>query len=302
MENIEPETIKLMKELDVEVKKLVDLFRLILKYKIIFRGKGLDFYGLRQYQEGDDASLIDWKATVRMAVGGTIDKIYVKVFREERDLDVIVLVDASSTMLFGTGKRLKSEYASFLAGALCYAALESGDRCGLVMFSDKINKFAPPSKDSSQYYRVLKILVDKKNWGGKKNLAESLDFCVKLFNDKTFLFIISDFISVGKGWEDKLKMASAKFEGVLGMMIRDERDIVLPKNVGYYRFKDPFTGKTMTINVDKYADEFEKKSKEQMETVKKMFLSSNAGFISYICDDLFTTPLIRWLENWAAGR
>ena len=189
-----------------------------------------------------------------------------------------------------------------MAGAIGYAALESGDRAGLVMFSDKINKFIPTSKEATQYYRLLQVMVDKENWGGKKNLATALDFVVKLFNDRTFLFIISDFIGVGKGWEDKLKMATAKFEGVLGIMIRDIRDIELPRGTGIYRIQDPMSGRIMEVDLGKYAEEYEREAKKQMEAVERGFLSSNAGFIRYLCDEPFVTPLIRWFDLWGAGR
>ncbi len=293
---------KLMTEIDIEVKKLADIFRLVLKYKMIFRGKGLEFYGLRQYEEGDDAFMIDWKATLRSNPSREISKLYVKVFEEERDLDVMVLLDASPTMLFGTGRKLKSEYASLIAGAVAYAALESNDNTGLIMFSDRINVFIPPTKESSQYYEILAALVDRNNWCGKKDFSAALDFAVKLLRSETMLFIISDFINVGNGWWDKLKLAASKFEGVLGIMIRDRRDIELPKGAGYYRFKDPITGRVMEVDVDKYADEYKRKALEEIKMVENGFHRAGVTLIKYITDEPFVKPIVHWLDIWAAGR
>ncbi len=298
-----PEEVKkLVKEIDVEVKKLADIFRLVLKYKVVFRGKGLEFYGLRQYEEGDDASLIDWKSTLRVNAGGTITKLYVKVFEQERDLDVVVMVDASPTMLFGTAKRLKSEYATLIAGAITYATLENGDNAGIIMFSDKINRFVPPLKESAHYYRILSAMLDRRNWKGKKDFSSALDFAVKILRRETMLFIISDFIGLQGDWEDKLRMASSKFEGVLGIMVRDRRDIELPKGTGYYRLKDPLTGKVMEVDLDKYAEEYKREALKQMKMVEKGFHRAGVHLLKYITDEPFVKPIIHWLDVWAAGR
>ena len=298
---ISEEAKRLIREIDVEVKKLADIFRLVLKYKIVFRGRGLEFYGLRQYEEGDDTSLIDWKSTLRANIG-KITKLYIKVFEEERDLDVMVMLDASPTMLFGTGKRLKSEYATLIAGAITYAALQNGDNAGIIMFSDRINRFVPPLNETSQHYRILSTMLDRRNWRGKKDLASALDFAVKLLRRETMLFIISDFIGVHGKWEDKLRLASSKFEGVLGIMVRDRRDIELPKGTGYYRLKDPLTGRVMEVNLDKYAEKYKKEALRQMRMVEEYFQRAGVGLIKYVTDEPFVKPIIHWLDIWAAGR
>ena len=282
---------ELVNEVDIRVKKLVEIFAFILKYKILLKGTGLDFAGLREYVPGeDDAKRIDWTASLRT------QRLLIKQFEEERDLDIFILLDTSSSMLFGTQKYLKSEYSAIIAGVLSFAALETGDNVGFAMFNDKVTKFLEPSQDMSRYYLMLTLMVDPENWGGGCNLAEALKFLLEKLRERTILFIISDFIGVGEGWEDSLKMISAKLDRVFGIMIRDLRDTYLPKGAGYMRFRDPFTGKVKTVNVDKVRKKFEELAKKQEEHVEKTFLSSKAAFIKIYTHQPFIEPLIKYLQ------
>ena len=282
---------ELLEEVDIRVKKLVELFALILKYKILFKGTGLDFAGLKEYSPGeDDAKRIDWVASMRT------QRLLVRQYEEERDLDVFILLDTSASMLFGTQKYLKSEYASILAGCLTFAALETGDNIGFATFSDKVNHFLEPSQDYGQYYQILKIMVDPRNWGGRCNLELALKFTLENLRERTALFIISDFIGIGEGWKDALKMVSAKFDRVIGIMVRDIRDTCLPKGIGYIRVRDPFTGRVKTVNADKIREKFERLAKQQEEEVEREFLSSRAGFVKIYTHQPFIQPLIKYLQ------
>ncbi|NPA38788.1 MAG: DUF58 domain-containing protein [Candidatus Nanohaloarchaeota archaeon] len=292
---------KLIIEINTEVKKIIDLFRIILKYKMVLRGRGIEFADIRKYLPTDDASLIDWKVSARMSTSGKLDRLFVKVYEEERDLDVILLIDASATMDFGTQERLKREYVSLLAGTLSTASIEAGDKVGMVMFNDTI-KYIPPERSDVQTIRILAELVKKENWKGGKNLAEAINFALKTTTNRSFLFIISDFISIGDDWIEPLRAASVKFDGVLGIMIRDVRDSYLPKGVGYFRLKDPITGKVTEANLDKIKSKFEKLAKEQEEYVEKKFHESGAGFVKYYTNENFVKTLIKWFDLWGTGR
>ena len=301
-QGIPPEIKKLMQEVDANVKKLIDIFRFVLKYKMIFRGQGVEFAGIRKYMPADDAKMIDWKVSARMSTSGKVDKLYVKIYEEERDLDVLVLLDTSASMLFGTQDKLKSEYAAILVGTIIYAAIETGDNAGLAMFNEKVHKFIPPSRESVQYYRVLENLVDKKKYGGSKNLKEAIDFAVKIGRNRTILFIVSDFISCGDGWEESLKSAASKFDGVLGIMLRDVRDSFLPEGAGHFRLSDPFSGHISEANLDKVKEKFERMAASQEKDVETQFHRSKAGFIKYYTNDPFIKSLMKWFEMWGAGR
>lgn len=293
---------KLMIEIDTEVKRLIDIFRFVLKYRIVFRGRGVEFAGIRKYLPTDDASLIDWKVSARMSTSGKLDKLYVKIYEEERDLNVIVMFDVSESMIFGTQNRLKIEYGAVLAGTIAHAALEVGDNLGLVLYNEKARKVIPPMKGDLQYFKVLKEIVDKRNWGGLKNTGDVLSEVVKTAKGRTFLFIISDFIGETNKWEETLRSAVSRFDGVLALMIRDVRDEELPKNVGDFRFSDPFYGEVTDVNIDKIREKYERLAKEQEDMIINMFEKAGAGIIKYRTDESFITPMMKWFSLWGAGR
>lgn len=300
--SIPPEIKKLMQEVDYNVKKLIDAVRFILKYKVIFRGRGLEFEGLREYTSTDDASLIDWKVSRRVSSTNKVEKLYIRVYEEERDLSLFVLLDTSESMLFGTGNKLKSEYASVLAGALIFTAIEVGDMAGIGMFNEKLHKVLMPSKSTTQYYRILKELVNPDNYGGGCDLYPALKTSTAALGQKTILFIISDFIGVGKDWESILKGASAKFDGVLGIMLRDRRDSFIPEDLGNFRLSDPLTGSKTNVDFDKIREKYNLEAEKQEKNIESIFTQSHAGFIKCYTDESFTKPIVKWFNLWAMGR
>ncbi len=284
-----------------DVKRLVDLFKLILKYKIVLRGKGIEFSDIRKYLPTDDASLIDWKVSARMSTSGKLDRLYVKVFEEEQDLEVIIAVDSSATMDFGTQEILKREYATLLAGSIAIAALESGYRVSLLMFNDDI-KYIPPENSSIQTVRILSELLLKENWKGSKNFKKMLNFIMKVSYQRSILIIISDFIYAGDDWDDTLKSAAFKFDGLLGIMVRDLRDTYLPRDVGYLRVQNPIDGSITEVNIDKIKEKYEKLAKQQEKKYEKLFIESNAGFIKFYTNEDYVKPIIKWFTLWSYKR
>lgn len=300
---IPPEMRQLMLDVDLNVRRLIDTVRFILKYKIIFRGRGLEFEGLREYSTTDDASMIDWKISRRVSSSKKVDKLYVRIYEEERDLNIFVLLDTSETMRFGTQEKLKCEYASVLAGTLIYTAIEVGDKAGIGMYSDGFNKVMLPSKTSDQYYRILRELANPVNYGGvKSDLALPLRAATAALDRKSIIFIISDFIGVGSEWEDVLKGASAKFEGVLGIMVRDVRDSFIPEGLGNFRLRDPLTGSVTEVDFDSIRSKFEKEALEQERHIEEIFKKNHSGFIKCYTNEPFINPLIKWFNLWGTGR
>ncbi|MFB6075770.1 MAG: DUF58 domain-containing protein [Candidatus Aenigmatarchaeota archaeon] len=279
---------ELMKEIDVKVQRLIDNFSFLLTYRELFRGTGLEFAQLKEYVPGeDDASRIDWKASLRT------DDIFVKQYEEERDLNIIVLLDTSSSMLFGTKRQLKSEFAGLIAGAIIRAGIKIGDNVGFGIFSNGIDKFFEPSNEDTMYYKSLNMIVDDNTYGNKCDLKNSLRYILNNIDEDSYLFIISDFIGLNEGWENSLKMVSGKLNGVIGIMVRDERDEKLPKGSGKFRLQDPYSGNTIVIDLDKAKDKFEKLAKEQSENVKTEFRRSDCGFIKVFTDEPFIKNLIQ---------
>ncbi|MCD6558132.1 MAG: DUF58 domain-containing protein [Candidatus Aenigmarchaeota archaeon] len=278
----------LMKEVDINVKKLIELFRFILKYKIIFRGRGIEFAGLREYTPEDDASRIDWRSTARTG------KVYVKIFEEERDLDLFLLIDVSNSMLFGTAEKLKSEYATILAATIAFAGIEAGDKVGIGLFSDKMTKVIPPAQGSLQYFKILKAMVDPENYGGACNLSGALHYVNKFVRKRSIIFVVSDFIGSGQDWGDELRVTGYRFDRLLGIMIRDPRDDFLTSGVGSIRVSDPFSGESMVVDIDKYVEEYKKAARLQRLFVEREFHINNGGFVQTYTTEPFVKPLMKY--------
>ncbi len=282
----------LINEIDKEVKKLIDVFRFMLKYQILFKGSGIEFAGLREYVPGqDDATKIDWKASLRSK------SLYVKQYEEERDLFVQVLLDSSSSMFFGTQNRTKYEYASIVAGAIVYAAVETGDNTGFTIFNDGVVKNLEPSNENTQYYKSLRLIVDPKNQQGPCNLEDVLSYVLNIADPRTILFIISDFLGIkGEEWKNALKMLGGKIDRIIGIMVKDIRDEVLPKNIGYMRVKDPFSDRIMTIDSDVARLKYEKLAAEQVNMIESEFRNTHAGFFRIYTTDTFVKQLVKYIE------
>ena len=283
----------LMEEVDANVKELVDVFKFLLKYNVLFRGSGIEFAGLREYVAGeDDATKIDWKASLRS------NKLYVKQYEDERNLDIFIMVDTSASMVFGTQSKLKSEYAATVAGSIAYACIESGDNVGFAMFSDSVKISLPPSGDITQYYIILKNLVDPRFYGGPCNFDAAMSHVLNSITDKTALFIISDFIGIGTGWKDSFKAVCGKLDGVFGIMVRDIVDSELPEGVGTMRLSDPFTeDKVMTVNLDRAKKDFDREAALQELNIEREFTNSGAGLVRVHTNEPFTKPLVKYLQT-----
>ncbi len=281
----------LMREIDINVRKVIEIFRFIFKYKIIFRSKSVEFAGLREYTPEDDASFIDWNSFAKT------HKLYAKVYEEEKDLDIILVLDVSSSMIFGTQNKLKSEYATIVAGTIAHASVEVGHKVGLFLVSDKVVKFIPPMQGSLQYYKIIKEMANPDNWGGKKDFQRAVsEILITHRNPRTAMFFISDFLNLGSGWEDKLKLLSFKYEKFFSVVIRDIRDEILPEGVGLANFVNPFTGEVMTVDVDRIKHEYERQMKMYNSYLEKTIRSSGGKFIHAFTTDNFVKPLVKILS------
>ncbi len=282
----------LINEIDKEVKKLVDVFRFMMKYQILFKGSGIEFAGLREYVPGqDDANKIDWKASLRSK------SLYVKQYEEERDLYVQVLMDSSSSMFFGTQNKTKYEFANIIAGAIIYAAVETGDNAGFTIFNKGVVANLEHSNESSQYYKSLSLMIDPKNQRGACDLIDAMTYVLNTADPRTILFIISDFIGIkGEEWKDMLKMVGGKLDRIIGIMVRDIRDDVLPKNIGYMKIRDPFSDRIMVIDSDAARIKYEKLAAKQVQMIEDEFKNARAGFFKVYTTDTFVKQLIKYIE------
>ena len=294
MPKLNVEVFSLIKELEVGLKILVET-RIASRYRSVFIGKGLEFEEFRNYSINDDATNIDWKASIRA------NKLLVKRFKEERDLDVFFLLDVSSSMIFGSTRKLKIRYAAEVLASLSYFIIQSMDRVGLFLFTDKIIKAIPPSGGNEQFYTILKILIDSSIYGGKYDLSHALRFLMRCTKKRGLLFIVSDFIGLKNDWDDAIRLASAKFD-IVGIMIRDPRDEKLPIDVGQVVVGDPFSDKSIQIDPARIKKKYESYARKEEKKIREVFLKNNCDFVKLSTDKSFIKPIIelfkkRW-EMW----
>ncbi len=274
---------KEIKHLEIVVKTLVTS-KFIGNYRSVFRGRGIEFESYREYSPDDDSRLIDWKASART------NKILIKEFTEERNLDVIFLVDTSSKMLFGSTEKLKSRYAAELIAALSYAILKSSDNVSLIAFNSKTRKVVPLANGEKQFYNIAKILLDNNNYGYSFSLADALRFALNIAKKESLLVIVSDFINPGNNWKETLKVVTTKFD-VIALMIRDPRDHELPDDY-IITLQSPDSSKSMIVDTSSIKDKYSKYSHEEEEQIKSEFIKSNSDFALLTTDKPFIQPLI----------
>jgi uncharacterized protein (DUF58 family) len=287
MKRLRIDVVSLVKELEIVIKMLINT-RVTSKYRSVYKGKGLEFEDYRVYTPEDDASRIDWKASMR-----TNDTL-IKVFREERNLNVHILLDTSSSMIFGSTNKLKMEYAAELAAAVSYFILDANDKVGLIMFNDKIAKMIPPGNGKRHFYIIMNSLVNAEMYGGGFDIEKAINFVMKTSKERGLMIIISDFLNMKGDWEKTLRLASVKFD-VIAMRVRDPRDEMMPEeDTGQIVLQSPFTAKNALIDPKKIATEYKKYVQSEEQRMEKAFEKSRIDMVKLSTADPFIKPLIEF--------
>ena len=203
------------------------------QYHSAFKGRGMAFSEVRQYHYGDDVRFIDWNVTARF------NQPYVKVFEEERELTVVLLIDVSGSNLFGTRQRFKSELVTELAAVLAFSAIHNNDKVGVIFFSDKVEKFIPPKKGKSHILRIIRELLNYEPAQSPTDIGEALRYLTNAIKKKCTAFMISDFVD--SNFEQALKIAANKHD-VVALQVIDRGESQLP-DLGLVQLKDPETGR-----------------------------------------------------------
>ena len=203
-----------------------------------YKGRGMAFSEVREYQYGDDVRAIDWNVTARL------NHPYIKIFEEERELTMMLLVDVSGSNRFGTHHQFKEELVAEVAATLAFSAITNNDKVGVIFFSDKIEKFIPPKKGSSHILRIIRELITFQPTQKGTNLAEALRYFTNVCRKRCTAFLLSDCMDSGYG--DALKIAAKKHDLAV-LRIVDERERTLP-DIGLAKFYDPESGSTTTID------------------------------------------------------
>ena len=213
------------------------------EYHSAFKGRGMAFSEVREYQYGDDVRNIDWNVTARL------NHPYVKVFEEERELTVMLLIDVSGSHRFGTTNQYKSELIAEIAATLAFSAIHNNDKVGVVMFSDRIEKFIPPKKGSSHILRIIRELIDFHPTGHGTDIAEALRYFTNVIKKRSTAFLLSDMMD--DGYENALKIAAGKHDMVV-LHIDDPREHTLPP-VGLLSFEDLENGSIRWVDTSSRA-------------------------------------------------
>ena len=281
------EVIKKIRRIEIRTKKLVnELFSG--EYHSTFKGQGMEFEEVRQYEPGDDVRLIDWNVTARMGLP------YIKKFREERELTVILLIDVSSSGKFGTRDSFKNDTAAELGALLAFSAIKNNDKVGLIIFTDRIEIFVPPKKGRAHVLRIIREILYFKPVGKGTNIAAALEYFNKVIRRKSVVFLVSDFLS--EGFTKPLQIANKKHD-IIAIKVSDTREITF-ENVGLIELEDAETGEVLIIDTGskEFRKEFAAQSAEDVAGLKKGFRSINLDFINIRTDQSYISPLINFFK------
>ncbi len=268
------------------------------QYRSVFKGRGMEFSEVREYQAGDDVRFIDWNVTARMG------RPFVKQFSEEREMTVMLLVDASGSGRFGSSEQTKNDIAAEIAALIAFSAIRNNDKVGLIIFTDRVEKFVAPKKGRSHVLRVIREILYFEPTGKKTDISSAVEYLMRITTRRTVSFLISDFIA--EGYEKKLRAANCRHD-LIALRIADPRELKLP-NVGLVELEDPETGERIMVNTrsDSLRKKFEKLSARRREEQKKMFRSMNVDSVDIRTDASYVEPLVRFFrmreKRLAAGR
>jgi len=233
------EILKKVRKIEIKTRRLSDhIFSG--EYHSSFKGRGMTFSEVRQYQYGDDIRAIDWNVTARY------HEPYIKVFEEERELTMILMVDVSSSGLFGTTQQFKKETVTEISATLAFSAIQNNDKVGLLLFSDGIELFIPPKKGKSHVLRIIRELIEFHPKSKKTNITQALRYLSNVMKKKAIVFILSDFMD--NGYDNALKIVGRKHD-VTGIRVYDKHEEEIPK-LGMVPMLDAETGKTVLINTN----------------------------------------------------
>jgi len=259
------------------------------EYHSAFKGKGMAFSEVREYQYGDDIRNIEWNVTARF------NHPFIKIYEEERELTVILIVDLSKSKDFGTQQQLKRNLITEICAVLSFSAINNNDKIGIIFFTDKIEKFIPPKKGRKHILRIILELINFEPTGKGTNISEALRYFTNAIKKRSTAFLISDFID--SGFEDAVKIANKKHD-LIAIKIYDKREKELPP-VGLIRLKDAETGTLKWIDTSnkitrkRYSEWWLNSEK----TLDEIFKKSKVDYVSLSTDEDYIKPLINLFKR-----
>ena len=253
------------------------------QYKSAFKGRGMAFSEVRQYNYGDDVRFIDWNVTARF------NSPFVKIFNEEREMTVMLLIDVSGSNLFGTRKQFKTDLITELAAVLSFSAITNNDKVGVIFFSDTVEKFIPPAKGKSHILRIIRELLTYTPSQRQTNLSEALRYFTNAIKKKCTAFVISDF--VGDDFEQALKIAANRHD-IVALQISDKGEASIP-NLGLLELLDPETGRRFWADTSsaKVRDSYAQWWKKLIDTNLDIFRRSGIDVAQLYTDEDYVPAL-----------
>ena len=284
---IPPELLQKIRRIEIRARRLVaNLF--LGEYHSVFRGRGLEFSEVREYQPGDDVRSIDWNVTARMGTP------YVKKYVEERELTVLLVVDVSASETFGTGAQTKGEVAAEVAALLAFAAVANNDRIGLLTFSDRVEKFVPPRKRSQHVLRIVRELLYARPQGRGTDIAGALAYLTRVAQRRSIVFLISDFLD--RGFEGALRLAVQRHD-LVAISLTDPRELSLPP-LGLLELEDAETGQPLLLDTEdrETRRQYALAAAQRREERQQLLRSMGVDEVAIATDRSYVQPLMAFFQ------
>jgi uncharacterized protein (DUF58 family) len=281
------ELLKLVRQIEIRTKGLVNQV-FSGEYHSVFKGRGMEFSEVREYQFGDDIRNIDWNVTARFG------HPFVKIFEEERELTVILLVDLSGSQMFGSLSKTKQRVAAELSAILAFSALKNNDKVGLILFTDKVEKFVPPRKGNKHVLRIIRDVLSFEPEGNQTNMRTALEFMNGAIKKRSIVFLLSDFMD--EGYEKILRIVGKKHD-LIGIVIDDRRELEIPK-MGLMKLSDAETNQERWIDTssERVQSALRKRKKQIQEKRKSLFIKSRLDSIYVQAGSNYITPLVNFFR------
>ena len=281
------ELLKKVRQIEIKTRGMVNhLFSG--EYHSVFKGRGMEFSEVREYQYGDDIRSIDWNVSARF------NHPFIKIFEEERELTVMLLVDLSRSEQFGSGEAMKNEIAAEICAVLAFSAIRNNDKVGLILFTDTIEKFIPPKKGKAHILRIVRELLSFEPSGSKTSLRVGLEYLHHVIKKRAITFVISDFID--KEYDDALRITSRRHD-VIAVTLQDPRERDLPR-VGIINMRDAESGRERWIDTSNIHVQQALRTywKEHEAHLRKLFLSTKVDRIDIRIDRPYIKPLVDFFK------
>jgi uncharacterized protein (DUF58 family) len=281
------ELLKQVRQIEIKTKGLVNQV-FSGEYHSVFKGRGMEFSEVREYQFGDDIRNIDWNVTARFG------HPFIKIFEEERELTVILMVDLSGSLIFGSIEKTKQQIAAEISAILAFSAMKNNDKVGLILFTDKIEKFVPPRKGRKHVLRIIREVLSFAPVGKTTDIKSALEYLNNAIKKKSIVFLLSDFMD--EGYEKILRIIGSRHD-LIGIILNDKREDEIPE-MGLVKFTDAETG------IERWLDTSDKSIQKRFKEIrqkniserKHLFLSSRLDSIEIQTGENYIKPLVQFFR------